>query len=37
VVQVPSLFDDAGGERGLHRLEEAFYAIVLEDPLLRPL
>ena len=32
-----NLFDYAGGEPALHRLEELFYATVLEDPLLRPL
>jgi hemoglobin len=34
---MPSLFEHAGGETALHRLEEAFYASVLADPLLRPL
>jgi len=32
-----SLFEHAGGEEALHRLEGAFYASVLEDPLLQPL
>jgi hemoglobin len=37
-VQVmPSLFEAAGGEEGLHRLEEHFYRSVLKDPLLMPL
>ena len=34
---MPSLFEFAGGEDALHRLEEAFYASVLVDPLLQPL
>lgn len=34
---MPSLFEFAGGEAALHRLEETFYASVLEDPLLKPL
>ena len=32
-----TLYEHAGGEPGLHRLEAAFYALVLEDPLLQPL
>lgn len=32
-----TLYEHAGGEEGLHRLEELFYAKVLHDPLLRPL
>ena len=32
-----TLFEFAGGEDALHRLEETFYASVLADPLLRPL
>lgn len=32
-----SLFEHAGGEAGLHRLEEIFYSSLLEDPLLQPL
>jgi hemoglobin len=32
-----SLFEFAGGEEGLHRLETAFYKSVLADPLLQPL
>src|SRR5258708_38611199 len=35
--RVPSLFEHAGGEDALHRLEDAFYASVLADPLLQPL
>jgi hemoglobin len=31
------LFEFAGGEEALHRLESIFYAIVLSDPLLKPL
>lgn len=34
---MPTLFEHAGGEPALHRLEEAFYASVLVDPLLQPL
>ena len=34
---MPSLYDHAGGEAGLHRLEQAFYDSVLRDPLLQPL
>ena len=34
---MPSLFEFAGGEAALHRLEETFYASVLADPLLQPL
>ena len=34
---MPSLYDFAGGEEGLHRLEDTFYTSVLEDPLLQPL
>jgi hemoglobin len=30
-----SLYTHAGGDEGLHRLEEIFYAKVLADPLLR--
>lgn len=32
-----SLYEHAGGEEAIHRLEEAFYASVLADPLLQPL
>jgi hemoglobin len=32
-----SLYEHAGGEAGLHRLEELFYSKVLADPLLQPL
>jgi hemoglobin len=32
-----SLFDFAGGEAALHRLEDTFYRSVLADPLLQPL
>src|SRR5258707_14041464 len=32
-----SLYEFAGGDAGLHRLEERFYALVLEDDLLQPL
>jgi hemoglobin len=34
---MPSLYEFAGGEGALHRLEEAFYRSVLEDPLLQTL
>jgi hemoglobin len=34
---MPSLFEFAGGEEALHRLESIFYASVLADPLLKPL
>lgn len=34
---MPTLFEHAGGEQALHRLEQLFYDSVLEDPLLRPL
>jgi hemoglobin len=32
-----TLFQHAGGEQGLHRLEQTFYDSVLRDPLLQPL
>jgi hemoglobin len=32
-----SLFDFAGGEAALHRLEDIFYSSVLADPVLQPL
>jgi hemoglobin len=34
---VTTLYEHAGGDAGLHRLEGAFYAKVLSDPLLQPL
>jgi hemoglobin len=34
---VPSLFDHAGGEAALQRLEQIFYDSVLADPVLQPL
>jgi hemoglobin len=34
---MPSLYDHAGGEAALHRLEDVFYSSVLTDPLLKPL
>src|SRR3954449_1958070 len=34
---MPSLYEHAGGDAGLHRLEQAFYDSVLRDPLLQPL
>lgn len=34
---MPSLYEHAGGEAGLHRLEQTFYDSVLADPLLQPL
>ncbi len=37
VGRMPSLFEFAGGEAALHRLEDTFYSSVLADPLLQPL
>jgi hemoglobin len=34
---MPSLYEFAGGEAALHRLEDTFYSSVLNDPLLQPL
>ena len=34
---MPSLYEHAGGEHALHRLEQTFYDSVLVDPLLQPL
>jgi hemoglobin len=34
---VPSLYEHAGGEEALHRLEDVFYSSALADPLLQPL
>ena len=34
---MPTLFEHAGGEQALHRLEQTFYDSVLADPLLKPL
>lgn len=34
---MPTLFDHAGGEEALHRLEQVFYDSVLRDPVLQPL
>jgi len=34
---MPTLFEHAGGEEALHRLERVFYDSVLADPLLQPL
>lgn len=34
---MPTLFEHAGGEEALHRLEDHFYTSVLADPLLQPL
>ena len=34
---MPSLYDHAGGDESLHRLEDIFYSKVLADPLLQPL
>jgi hemoglobin len=34
---MPTLYEFAGGEEAIHRLEDAFYTSVLADPLLRPL
>jgi hemoglobin len=32
-----TLYDHAGGEGGIHRLEQTFYDSVLADPILQPL
>jgi hemoglobin len=34
---MPTLYEHAGGEEALHRLEQLFYDSVLQDPLLQPL
>jgi len=34
---MPTLFEHAGGEPALHRLEQIFYDSVLADPVLQPL
>ncbi|HKE76453.1 MAG TPA: group II truncated hemoglobin [Acidimicrobiales bacterium] len=34
---MPTMYEFAGGEDGLHRLEERFYSLVLADDLLQPL
>jgi hemoglobin len=34
---MPTLFEHAGGEAAIHRLEQMFYDSVLADPLLQPL
>src|ERR1041385_9019512 len=34
---MPSLYEHAGGEPALHRLEQTFYDSVLKDPLLQAL
>jgi hemoglobin len=34
---MPTLYEHAGGEEALHRLEQTFYDSVLRDPLLQPL
>src|SRR3984885_798025 len=34
---MPTLYEFAGGEEALHRLEDEFYSSVLKDPLLQPL
>lgn len=34
---MPSLYEAAGGEAGLHLVEELFYRSVLADPVLQPL
>lgn len=34
---MPSLYEHAGGEDAIHRLEDVFYSSVLADPLLMPL
>ena len=37
IERMPSLYEFAGGEEALHRLEDTFYSSVLNDPLLQPL
>jgi hemoglobin len=34
---MPSLYEHAGGEEAIHRLEDVFYGKVLADPVLKPL
>ena len=34
---MPSLYEHAGGEEAIHRLEDLFYSSVLTDPVLQPL
>jgi hemoglobin len=34
---MPTLFEHAGGQQALHRLEQIFYDSVLRDPVLQPL
>jgi hemoglobin len=34
---MPSLYEHAGGEDAIHRLEDLFYSSVLADPVLQPL
>ncbi len=34
---MPTLYEAAGGDEGIHRLEDIFYSSVLADPLLHPL
>ncbi len=34
---MPTLYEHAGGEDALHRLEDIFYSSVLADPILQPL
>ena len=34
---MPSLYEHAGGEEAIHRLEDVFYSKVLADPSLKPL
>jgi hemoglobin len=34
---MPTMYEHAGGEAALHRLEEHFYSSVLADPILQPL
>ena len=34
---MPTLYEIAGGEDGLHRLEDRFYALVLADDLFQAL
>jgi hemoglobin len=34
---MPSLYEHAGGEEAIHRLEDVFYGKILTDPVLKPL
>ena len=34
---MPSLYEHAGGEEAIHRLEDVLYSKALSDPVLKPL